>query len=78
MKQYREVIMTKNVSARVQKHRDKLRASGLRPIQIWVPDARRLGFSEECQRQSKLLLNDSQEKEILDWIVSCSDDEGWK
>ncbi len=70
--------MTKNIAARVQKHRDNLRASGLRPIQIWVPDTRKIGFSEECQRQSKLLVNDPQEKETLNWIISCFDDEGWK
>ena len=37
---------------RVQRRRDKLRAAGLRPIQIWVPDTRRPGFAEECRRQS--------------------------
>ena len=44
--------MAAPVSQRVQKRRDVLRASGLRPIQIWVPDTRRPGFAEECQRQS--------------------------
>jgi hypothetical protein len=29
-----------------------LRAAGLRPVQIWVPDTRRPGFAEECRRQS--------------------------
>jgi len=36
---------------RVQRRRDKLRAAGLRPIQIWVPDTRAPGFAEECRRQ---------------------------
>jgi hypothetical protein len=43
------------VSQRVQKRRDELRAAGLRPIQIWVPDTRRPGFAEECRRQSQLV-----------------------
>jgi hypothetical protein len=43
------------VSQRVQKRRDALRASGLRPIQIWVPDTRRPGFAEECRRQSLIV-----------------------
>jgi hypothetical protein len=43
------------VSERVQKRRDALRAAGLRPIQIWVPDTRRPGFHEECQRQSRMV-----------------------
>lgn len=40
------------VSQRVRKRRAALRAAGLRPIQIWVPDTRRPGFAEECRRQS--------------------------
>ncbi len=43
------------VSQRVQKRREALRAAGLRPIQIWVPDTRRPGFAEECRRQSVLV-----------------------
>lgn len=43
------------VSERVQKRREALRAAGLRPIQIWVPDTRRPGFSEECRRQARVV-----------------------
>ena len=43
------------VSERVQKRRDTLRAAGLRPIQIWVPDTRRPGFAEECRRQARVV-----------------------
>ena len=44
--------MAAPVNQRVQKRRDALRAAGLRPIQIWVPDTRRPGFAEECRRQA--------------------------
>ena len=40
---------------RVQRRRDKLRAAGLRPVQIWLPDTRAAGFAEECARQSRLV-----------------------
>ena len=40
------------VSQRVRKRRDALRAAGLRPVQVWVPDTRRPGFADECRRQS--------------------------
>ncbi|MDE0003431.1 MAG: antitoxin MazE family protein [Rhodospirillaceae bacterium] len=45
--------MVKNQSsaARVQKRRNALRAQGLRPVQIWVPDTRVDGFAEDCARQ---------------------------
>lgn len=44
--------MATPVNQRVQKRRDRLRAAGLRPVQIWVPDTRRPGFTEEWRRQS--------------------------
>ena len=47
--------MLSSVSQRVRKRRDAQRASGLRPLQIWVPDARQPGFDEECRRQSLLV-----------------------
>jgi len=40
------------ISQRVRKRRDALRAAGLRPIQIWVPDTRGPDFAAECRRQS--------------------------
>ena len=43
------------VRQRVQKRREALRAAGLRPVQIWVPDTRRPGFAEECRRQSRVV-----------------------
>jgi hypothetical protein len=46
--------MASSVSDRVRKRREALRDSGLRPVQIWVPDTRRPGFAEECRRQSRL------------------------
>ncbi|MCZ0953137.1 MAG: antitoxin MazE family protein, partial [Rhodospirillaceae bacterium] len=40
------------VSDKVSRHRARLRKQGLRPVQIWVPDTRSLGFPEEACRQS--------------------------
>ncbi|MDO9425360.1 MAG: antitoxin MazE family protein [Methylobacterium sp.] len=45
--------MATPVRLRVQRRRDALRAAGLRPVQIWVPDTRRPGFAEECRRQAR-------------------------
>ncbi|MCC0036367.1 MAG: antitoxin MazE family protein [Hoeflea sp.] len=47
--------MSTPVSQRVRKRRDALRAAGLRPVQIWVPDTRRPGFADECRRQARLV-----------------------
>ncbi len=37
---------------KVQEHRERLRAQGLRPIQIWVPDVRAAGFLDQAHQQS--------------------------
>jgi hypothetical protein len=63
---------------RVHRHREKLRAAGLRPVQIWVPDTRRRGFAEECRRQSRLLRDDRQEAETLNWLEAVADTDGWE
>jgi hypothetical protein len=34
--------------------RARLRAQGLRPIRIWVPDVHAPGFAQEARRQSRL------------------------
>lgn len=65
-------------SERVQKHRAALRESGLRPVQIWVPDTRRAGFAEECRRQSLLLQGDAHERETIEWLEAAGDHEGWQ
>lgn len=70
--------MTASDSDRVQKHRTGLRASGLRPVQIWVPDTRSPGFAEECRRQSRLLLNDPLEQETLEWLAAAADTDDWE
>ena len=49
------MAISRTGAQRVQRRRDKLRAAGLRPVQIWVPDTRAAGFAEECARQARLI-----------------------
>lgn len=44
-----------SVKDRVKAHRARMRAQGLRPIQIWVPDVRSPEFAAEAHRQSALV-----------------------
>lgn len=50
-----------------------LRASGLRPIEIWVPDTSSAGFVEECRRQSLVVAeaewNNADQKAFMDEAV---------
>ncbi|MCL8385902.1 antitoxin MazE family protein [Xanthobacter aminoxidans] len=57
------------VRQRVQKHRDALRAAGLRPVQLWLPDTRQPEFREECQRQSGITAEaDARDAELDDLL----------
>jgi L-alanine-DL-glutamate epimerase-like enolase superfamily enzyme len=66
------------VSERVQKRRDALRAAGMRPVQIWVPDTRRPGFAAECRRQAALVAaadrGDTDLSDFMDAALSDLDD----
>jgi len=70
--------MPESVSFRVRRHRDGLRAAGMRPIQIWVPDTRRSGFAAECRRQSLLVNSDPHERETSAWLDGVRDTDGWE
>jgi hypothetical protein len=37
---------------KVRLHRERLRAQGLRPVQIWVPDVRARSFVRAARQQS--------------------------
>ena len=66
------------LTERVKRHRASLRAAGLRPVQIWVPDTRREGFAAECRRQSRLLHGDPEEDATLAWLAAVADTDGWQ
>ncbi|MFO8003913.1 antitoxin MazE family protein [Thioalkalivibrio sp.] len=67
------------VNERVRKRRALLRASGLRPLQIWVPDTRRPGFAEECRRQSIVIAQADLEDEDLTTFLegALADADDW-
>ena len=58
---------------KVSEHRQRLRAQGMRPIQIWVPDVRSPEFSAEARRQSQLVAQSAQEPEIQALIDSLAE-----
>ena len=66
---------SRTVGERVKKHRDALRAQGLRPIQIWVPDTRAEGFPEECARQvARAAAADRADPQLMSFVDAALDD----
>ncbi|MDN3274119.1 antitoxin MazE family protein [Frankia sp. RB7] len=62
----------KSSRAKVREHRERLRAQGLRPIQIWVPDVRSPSFKAEAHRQSLAVATSTQEYDDQAFIDSVS------
>jgi hypothetical protein len=58
--------------AKVRAHRARLRAQGLRPIQIWVPDTRSPEFAAEARRQSLRLARSRHEADDQAFIDAIS------
>jgi len=63
---------------KVREHRQRLRAQGMRPIQIWVPDVHAPAFASEARRQC-LLANaspeDAETQAFVDSVFGWPDDE---
>ena len=62
---------------RVRKHRDKMKAAGLKPVTIWVPDVNAPGFKEQVAREIAAINASADEKVVLEEL-SGIEIEGWK
>lgn len=50
-----------------------LKARGLRPVVLWVPDTQRLGFAEEVRRQLAVVEADADDRDTLEFIDAAAD-----
>lgn len=62
------------VRERVSEYRARMRAQGLRPVQIWVPDVRSAEFASEAHRQSLAVAASATAAEDMDFVEAISDD----
>ena len=61
---------------KVGEHRARLRAQGLRPIQIWAPDVRAPAFKAEARRQSLAVAHSAQAEDDQAFIDAVHDWDG--
>lgn len=64
-----------STKARVRDYRTRLRAQGLRPVQIWVPDVRSPQFADEAHRQSVAVASSERADDNQAFIDALSSDE---
>ena len=58
---------------RVRSYRERMRARGLRPIQIWVPDTRTAAFRTAAHSQSLVVAQSPFAERDQDFIDAISD-----
>ncbi|MDJ0450369.1 antitoxin MazE family protein [Methylocystis sp. JR02] len=67
----------KPIKAKGREHRDRLRAQGLRPIQIWAPDVRASSFRSEAHRQSLAVAasaHAAEDQAFIDAVSDCDEE----
>lgn len=64
------------MKGRVRDYRSRLRALGLRPVQIWVPDVRTPEFAVEAHRQAAAVAMSGRASDDQAFIDALSVDEG--
>ena len=61
----------------VARYRLRMQRTGLRLMQLWVPDVRAPGFAKECRRQSLLIARDRADIRLMNDLEGLQDDAGW-
>jgi hypothetical protein len=59
--------------AKVEAYRARLRAQGLRPVQIWVPDTRSSAFAAEAHRQSRAVATSAHAEDDQAFVDSIAE-----
>lgn len=67
-----------NSAQKMREYRGRLRASGLRPVQLWIPDIRSQKIIDESRKQSIRVSSAPQDSQIMDFVESVIDQEGWE
>lgn len=69
-------IKVRSSRDKVRAHRRRLRAAGLRPVQIWVPDTRAAEFATEAHRQSRRVAASLHAAEDQSFVDAISEELG--
>ena len=62
---------------RVRKHRDKMKAAGLKPVTIWVPDVNAPGYREALARDIARINADDESTRVMEDMLELADFSDW-
>ncbi|WP_376695195.1 antitoxin MazE family protein [Wenzhouxiangella sp. EGI_FJ10305] len=60
-------------SNKFKRYRQRLKARGLRQIQLWVPDTSQAGFERKLEKQLRAVEAGTDDDESLDFIEQVAD-----
>ena len=63
---------------RVRRHREKMKAAGLKPVTIWVPDVNAPGYREALARDIARINADEESTRVMEDMVELADFSEWK
>ena len=63
----------KSTREKVRSYRERMRAMGLRQIQVWIPDTRSEAFSAEAHRQSVAVAHSPRSRDDQAFIDAAPD-----
>ena len=66
-------MRSKSTRDKVRTYRERMRARGLRPVQIWVPDTRTEAFRHEAHLQSLAVKRSALARDDQAFIDAVSD-----
>ena len=68
-----------DTQSKTTRHRERMRAAGLRPVQFWVPDTRTPEFAARVRSQCRSLKGSPEEAEVLRFTEEAAAQiEGWE
>jgi hypothetical protein len=63
---------------RVRRHREKMKAAGLKPVTIWVPDLNAPGYKEALARDIARINADEESARVMEDMLELADFRDWK
>ena len=63
---------------RVRKHREKMKAAGLKPVTIWVPNVNAPEYQARLDRACKAINASKDSQIVLDGMLELADVSDWQ
>ncbi len=63
---------------RVSKHREKMKAAGLKPVTIWVQDVNTPEYQAKIERACRAINADAESRQVMEDMLALADFSDWK